>query len=95
MNALGMWTQTRPMMPLEGWRVWCNYVVNLAFIAGLRLRSGYSGGGVPKPSETTLDDIKNLRDYGPLGIAVKSFEQLPSNKKMYTDFGARAKVKCL
>ena len=48
MNALGMWTQTQPMMPLEGWRVWCNYVVNLAFIAGLRLRSGYSGGGGSK-----------------------------------------------
>ncbi|WP_461430469.1 hypothetical protein [Ketobacter sp.] len=94
MNALGMWTQTRPMMPLEGWRVWCNYVVKLAFIAGLRLRSGYSGG-VPKPSEITLVDIKNLRDNGDPGIAVKRFKQLPGNKKMDTGYGARAKVNSL
>ena len=49
-------------------------------------------GIFPKPSETTIDDIKRLRDNGHVGIAVKRYKQLPENKGLYTDKGAQKKV---
>ncbi|GLU39981.1 hypothetical protein [Pseudomonas sp. NBRC 100443] len=49
-------------------------------------------GVFPKPSETTLADIKRLRDQGYMGIAIKRFQLLPENKGLYTEKGARKKV---
>jgi len=45
-------------------------------------------GVFPKPSNTTIDDIRQLRDKGYVGIAIKRFRQLPENKGIYTLKGA-------
>jgi len=45
-------------------------------------------GVFPKPSETTLEDIRRLRDQGCVGIAIKRFRQLPENRGIYTSKGA-------
>lgn len=50
-------------------------------------------GKFPKSSDTTLDDIRKLRDDGHIGIAIKRFQQMPQNKGLYTDQGAEQKVK--
>ncbi|MED5611483.1 hypothetical protein VV867_27595 [Pseudomonas sp. JH-2] len=52
-------------------------------------------GKFPSPARTTLDDIRRLRDEGYMGIAIKRFQQLPENKGLYTEKGARKKVEQL
>lgn len=50
-------------------------------------------GILPRRSETTLDDIKRLRDSGRETLAVRRFRQLPENKGIYTLVGANKMVK--
>lgn len=49
-------------------------------------------GIYPRKSQTTLEDIKRLRDQGRKGIAVKRFRQLQENRRIYTEYGAAKKV---
>lgn len=50
-------------------------------------------GIFPKQSETTLDDIKQLRDKGYDNIAVRRFMKMPENRGLYTSKGADKLVK--
>ncbi|OUS24995.1 hypothetical protein A9Q99_22375 [Gammaproteobacteria bacterium 45_16_T64] len=45
-------------------------------------------GILPKKSETTIEDVKRLRDQGREGWAVRRFQQMPENKGLYTSKGA-------
>ncbi|OUS07819.1 hypothetical protein A9Q81_01090 [Gammaproteobacteria bacterium 42_54_T18] len=49
-------------------------------------------GIFPKKSETTVEDIKKLRDTGHESLAVKRFRQLPEHKGIYTLKGASKMV---
>src|SRR5690606_34969935 len=78
------------------------FFATLAFITlGIWLLSqGYDKfqiwrGAFPKPSETTLDDIRRLRDQRHLGIAVKRFQQMPENRGVYTEKAAFERVRSL
>ena len=52
-----------------------------------------SRGVFPKKSDTTLEDIKRMRDSGYESYAVRRFRQLPENKRVYTLYGAVKQVK--
>ena len=49
-------------------------------------------GIFPRKSETTLDDIRRLRDEGYRNIAVRRFMRMRENRHKYTDVGAKQKV---
>lgn len=49
-------------------------------------------GIFPRKSETTIEDIKRLRDEGHTAIAISRFRDLPENRKIYTEYGARKKI---
>ena len=46
-------------------------------------------GVLPAVEQTTLDDIKRLRNEGKMSWAIKRFRQLPENKNKYTLRGAK------
>tara|TARA_B100001778_G_C18405700_1_gene546334 strand:+ start:540 stop:791 length:252 start_codon:yes stop_codon:yes gene_type:complete len=49
-------------------------------------------GIIPESSETTLDDIRRLRDEGRTAVAIRRFMELPENRNLYTEEGAKRKV---
>lgn len=50
-------------------------------------------GVFPKKSESTIEDIKKLRDAGYMEAAIKRFQALPENRRIYTEYGATQKIK--
>jgi len=49
-------------------------------------------GVFPRKSETTLADIKRMRDAGYDAYAVRRFRQMPENRGLYTVRGAQKMV---
>ena len=49
-------------------------------------------GVFPRKAETTLPDIKRMRDAGYDVFAVRRFRQMPENKGLYTLRGAQKMV---
>lgn len=54
-----------------------------------------SRGIFPSKAETTLDDIKKMRDSGHASYAIRRYRQMPENKGIYTLKGATKIVKKL
>lgn len=49
-------------------------------------------GVFPKKADTSLEDIKKLRDSGHTNMAVRRFKNMPENKGLYTARGAAKRV---